>query len=153
MEEDAKKHLIGDVSANALIAVAALLDMFQFMVSFLYILVPIGPPLAVMLTWATSLVAFCIFSFWFGLLGVSYFSGKRALQRLLIGFGLPIAELLPLINMFPWITIGVALTIVTTRMAEDTGTPRPRRLGRIGRRRALPVRARQTAQRESREAA
>lgn len=111
---DRKKAPIGGWAAFALIAVALLCDSLQFLATLLHALPGVGSALSLVLTWFLTVLALIIFSVWFALLGVNYFSGKRAAWRAIAMFGVPAAEIIPLINALPAVTAGVALMIAST---------------------------------------
>lgn len=120
---------ISTINAVFLIGAALLFDGIQFVLT----LTVIGTVAA----WFVSAFAWILFLIWFALLGTNYFD-KGAGTKILTVFASVIAELMPLVNALPGITLGVVALIVQNRIAHakesavapkaaSAGARRPRR--------------------------
>lgn len=141
---------ISGVTAFFMVLVAASIDGLQFVLAFV-------PGLDVVADFMLGALAAMIFGVWFAIVGVNYFSGKKAGQKIAALFGTSITELIPLLDALPALTIGVITIIVQTR-AEDAGAgstspSKIRSLTQLRARRAAEREARIAAQIEARDAA
>lgn len=107
--QEARPHRIGNVTAFFIIATAVLFDAAQFFLNFIPVL---GQVAGLFITF----LAISIFGVWFLLLGVNYFSGKKAGLKMIASLGSVIAELVPLFSAFPAMTLGVVVVIIATRL-------------------------------------
>lgn len=97
------QKVIGPVTSMAIVGVALVFDGLQFLLT----LTVVGTVVA----WYLSALAWIIFLLWFALLGVSYF-GKGAAIRFLTVFASAVAELVPVVNALPALTLGVVALII-----------------------------------------
>lgn len=112
-----KKQRINIVVAFFMMVVAVLFDLAQFLISFFHVIPVAGNAIAVVFTWFLSIVSAFSFGLWFALLGVSYF-GKNSGKKLAIVLGSTVAELVPIINALPAISLGVFLLILQTKLED-----------------------------------
>jgi hypothetical protein len=94
---------IGPMASIAIVGTALVFDGLQFLLT----LTVVGTIFA----WFLSAFAWILFLLWFALLGVSYF-GRGAAIRFLTVFASAIAELMPVVNALPALTLGVVALIV-----------------------------------------
>lgn len=97
-----QKRKIGNDQAAMMIAVAVMVDLFQFVLGFFLI--------GVVLNFFISFMAFLIFWFWFIL------NGRVSITF----FGTAFGEMVPIpfFNILPIWTLGITATIVMTRVKE-----------------------------------
>lgn len=115
--DDVKYKRIPPHTAGLMLAIAGLYDFFQFLLT--------GTALGVALTWTVAIVAYMHFWLWFKLRGVGFLDsigGKKglrfAIKRLLVFFPTFFAELIPIFDALPFLSVGTALVIIFT-WAED----------------------------------
>lgn len=109
-----RKLRIGNFMGGALLAVALLFDLMQFLVTLLAFI----PVLPFIVTTFISLVSYITFGIWFALLGVDYFNGKKASAKVLTLLATLGLELVPLISALPVIFAGVITMIILSRMED-----------------------------------
>lgn len=119
---DTPKIRVGSWTAGLLISVALLIDLLQFLVSFLHVIPWAGNAIAFVVGTFLSFVAYISLGVWFALLGINYFTGKRAALKILTILATFGIELIPLLNMIPAITAGVITMIMVSRMEDSAGT-------------------------------
>lgn len=119
-QEEAPRMRVSVLTALFMMIVALLFDMLQFFVSFLHALPVIGNAAAIVFTWFLGVIATISFALWFTLLGVSYF-GKNSTKKLTVVIGATVAEMVPIINALPAITLGVAAIILIARSEDSKG--------------------------------
>lgn len=119
---DTPKIRVGSWMTALLVSAALLIDLLQFLVSFLHVVPWIGNAIAFVVGTFLSFVAYISFGVWFALLGINYFAGKRAALKILTILATFGIELVPLLNMFPAITAGVITMIIVSRMEDAAGT-------------------------------
>lgn len=110
-KSDSVEYRVSNTTAGFIIAVALLCDGAQFLLNFI-------PAIGQMLSWLITFSALAVFALWFALLGISYFSGKKASSKVLSLLSATVVEMVPIINAVPAITMGVIGVIVASR-AED----------------------------------
>lgn len=115
---------IGGVTAGLLIGLALLFDGIQFLLT-LTVLGSLFSWLVTVIAWTTFLVAFA-------LVGESYFQKNTARKMLISGASI-VAELVPIINAIPAITLGVIALIVQNRI-EAGESAKDEALARLARR-------------------
>jgi len=103
-----KKHKIGNVTAGMMIAVAALIDIIQGLLTLTVLLLP--------LSLFFTFLGLGIFFLWFALCGVKFnpANGKNLLTML----GATAIEIPPFINGLPGLTAAVIGIIVQTRIED-----------------------------------
>lgn len=101
---------IGWGQGIAMIAVAALIDLLQFFLTFLLI--------GLVVNFFISIVALLIFYGWFSVNGVSFLAGKRAFTRLMTFSAGFLGELIPLINAMPLWTASITMTVLQSRRRD-----------------------------------
>lgn len=119
---DTPKIRINFWTTSLLVGFALIIDLVQFLVSFLHVIPWAGNAVAFVVGTFLSFVAYISLGVWFALLGINYFSGKRAALKiltLLATFGI---ELIPLLNAIPAITAGVVTMIIVSRIEDAAGT-------------------------------
>ncbi len=105
------KYRIGTVSAFFLYALGA----FGWLIGFLLMLTGIGE----IGTWILDIVGEVMYIFWYGLLGVNYFSGKSAQKLGIIGTS-SLVNLTPFINgIVPTFVIETWAMIRVTRKEDE----------------------------------
>jgi hypothetical protein len=102
MEETQKKHRIGKLSAVILVVVAIIADLIT--------LIPIAGDIVGPIFWV-----FAGLYFWKS--GLGFVNGKR----LVTGAISLVAELIPGIQEFPTIALGMIIIVIMTRFEEKTG--------------------------------
>lgn len=114
-----EKHTlrIGNFMGGALLCVALLFDLLQFLITLLAFI----PVLPFIVTTFISLVSYVTFGIWFALLGVNYFNGKKASAKVLTLLATLGLELIPLISALPVIFAGVITMIILSRMEDALG--------------------------------
>jgi|GEM_PF-4684211 len=105
-----KQQRISKFTAVLMVSLAVIVDLLQFFLTLSGFLM-LGS------LYMTFLAA-CIFGIWFALHDISYFSGKKALPKMLAVMGGLVAELLVIINALPITTLSV-LTVILLSWAED----------------------------------
>ncbi len=113
-KENAVQNRIDPTTGGIMIAVALLFDAMNAGINLIPLL---GQVLSVLI----SLVAYLTFGFWFLKLGVGFVNPKRAASF----FGSALIEAIPLLNILPGITVGVALTILVVQLEDKTGIKMP----------------------------
>lgn len=108
MNEEKKKHKIGNVTAIFMLLLAAIADGLQFLLTLSVLLIP----LSLLLTFLCGVG----FALWFLILGA--YSGKGAEKKILTSLISSVAELIPLINAVPAITAGVLINIALSRLDD-----------------------------------
>ena len=99
-----------------MIAVALLFDAMNAGINFI-------PFLGQILSVLVSIVAYCTFGFWFMKRGVGFANPKSAASF----FGSGLIEAIPVLNILPGVTIGVALTIAMVQLEDKTGIKMPKK--------------------------
>lgn len=107
---DTPTQRISGTTAGFMLAVAAILDGLQVLLTIPVIFAP----LSILVTF----LAACIFGIWFAILGVSYVSGKNAGLKLFSAAGSLVVELVPLLDGLPTIVAGVSGVIFATRLED-----------------------------------
>lgn len=121
MEDEKKKHKIGNVTAGFMILLALVVDGLQFLLTLVVILIP--------LSLLVTFIAGIGFALWFFLLGA--YSGKGAEKKVLTSGVSLVAEFIPVINAIPAITAGVVLNIILSRLDDahiSLAKPDPRKI-------------------------
>lgn len=110
---ETKRHISKPV-AGIMVTAAVIIDCAQFAINLVPVL---GQFFGLML----SFIGFVSFLVWFALLGVNFFTGRKAGLKMMAGFGATIVELVPLVQALPALTMGVAVTIIASWLedAED----------------------------------
>jgi hypothetical protein len=119
---DTHKIRINSWTGGLLVGFALIIDLVQFLVSFLHVIPWAGNAVAFVVGTFLSFFAYISLGVWFALLGINYFSGKRAALKvltLLATFGI---ELIPLLNAIPAVTAGVVTMIIVSRIEDAAGT-------------------------------
>lgn len=139
MAEDPEKitYRVSFVTAFFMLALAAIIDLIQFLLNLTVILIP--------LTWLFTALAAITFAIWFLIVGVSYFSGKRAGLKMVASVGSVVAEFVPVINALPAVTTGVVLVIIVSRI-EDWERAKEERKKRARERKQQAAAQKQAAQ-------
>ncbi len=100
-----KRNRINNFNATALVSIAILIDTFQF----LFGLIPfIGGIIGSFI----GLLSFMIFWVWYKMLRITF--GDK-MKKFVIRFSFYILDFIPFIGMLPLFTVGVIVTIKTTR--------------------------------------
>ena len=106
------------------LAAGLFFDGLQVVMVPIYALPFLGVPLGMLLPLLVTATAFILFSLWFALKRVNYFTGKKAAEKVLILFTTLGVELLPFVTALPAITGGVALMIFASRVEDTVGKKR-----------------------------
>lgn len=146
------KPKIGNITAGLMVALAALVDLTQFFLTGLLILIPFS--------FFVTILSLITFGVWFAVCGVNYFSGGG--KKFLTVVATTITELAPLITAIPATTAGVLGIIIMTRIEDaraNTGkkvTPRTAaaavRLQRMNNARATRANSARTERDETQQA-
>jgi hypothetical protein len=104
------RYRVSGVSMGFMIAIAAIFDLLQFLLT----LTVIGSLLA----WLVTVFAGMIFFVWFLILGINYFSGKKAAAKVGTILSTSVLEFIPILNALPTITIGVITIALVSRMED-----------------------------------
>lgn len=115
---------IGNVTAGLLIGLALLFDGIQFLLTLTV--------LGALFSWLVTVIAWTIFLIAFALVGENYFQKNMARKMLITGASV-VAELIPIINAIPAVTLGVVALIVQNRIEAAKGADGAPRLSRIRR--------------------
>jgi hypothetical protein len=126
------KHRVGNVAMMLMLMASILLDGVQILLQFIPI---IGQIISLLL----GVLAAVFFALWFMLLGVNYFSGKKAGVKLAAVFSSVIVEIIPIVDALPAISFGVLAVIMASRSEdkrnarkEGASTPTSRTRFRMG---------------------
>ena len=117
MEEAQTQERIPNDIKFAMIAVALLFDVVNASLNLI-------PFLGQILSVLVSIVAYCTFGFWFLKRGVGFANPKRAVTF----FGSGVIEAIPVLNILPGVTLGVALTIAMVQLEDKTGIKMPKKV-------------------------
>lgn len=126
MDEEKKKHKIGNVTAGFMLLLALVADGLQFLLTLSVLLLP----LSLLVTFLCS-VGFIL---WFFILGA--YSGKGAEKKVLTSLVSMVAEIIPVINAVPAITAGVAINIALSRLDDahiSLAKPDPKKMAAMAR--------------------
>lgn len=104
------KYRVSSVNISFMLAIAIIFDLLQFLLTLTVI--------GALLSWLVTAFAVCMFAIWFLILGVNYFSGRKAAAKMASVIGTAVIEFIPVINALPSITIGV-LAIALVSRSED----------------------------------
>lgn len=121
MADGTPRMRVGNLMGGALIALAFLFDLIQFLVSFLHVVPWVGNAIAFVVALFITCFAYITFGIWFALLRVNYFTGKQAALKILTLIGTLGLELIPLIDTLPAITAGVITMVLVSRLEDSTG--------------------------------
>lgn len=121
MADSTAKVRVGNIMGGALITLALLFDLLQFLVSFLHVIPWVGNAIAFVVALFITCFAYITFGIWFALLRVDYFTGKKAAVKILTLIGTLGLELMPLIDALPAITAGVITMVLVSRIEDTTG--------------------------------
>lgn len=121
MAEARKKPRVGDFTAGLLICFALLCDLIQFVLSFLHVVPIAGNALAFVLVLFVTIIAYISLGLWFALLGINYFTGKKAALKVLTMLATIGIELIPLVDALPAITAGTIVMVLVSRLEDTTG--------------------------------
>ena len=108
---------IDKTTGVVMVAVAVLFDAVNAGLNLIPLL---GQVLAVLV----SIIAYLTFGFWFLRRGVGFVNPKRAASF----FGSAIIEAIPVLNILPCITVGVALTVLVVQLEDKTGIKMPKKV-------------------------
>ncbi|TSC84537.1 MAG: hypothetical protein G01um101417_202 [Parcubacteria group bacterium Gr01-1014_17] len=108
---------IDSTTGGAMIGVALLFDAVNAGLNLI-------PFLGQILSVLVSIVAYCTFGFWFLKRGVGFANPKRAVTF----FGSGVIEAIPVLNILPGVTLGVALTIAMVQLEDKTGIKMPKKV-------------------------
>lgn len=108
MDEEKKKHKIGNITAIFMLLLAAVADGLQFLLTLSVLLIP----LSLLLTFLCGIG----FALWFLILGA--YSGKGAEKKILTSLVSMVAEFIPVINAVPAITAGVLINVALSRLDD-----------------------------------
>lgn len=103
---------IGNAQAAMMIAVALMIDLFQFVLGLLMI--------GVVLNYFISFMALLIFWFWFLMNGVHFMGSMKEVRIGMTFFGTAFGEMapIPFFNVLPIWTFGIGATIAMTRVKK-----------------------------------
>ena len=118
MADGTPRVRVGNFMGGALIALAFLFDLIQFLVSFLHVVPWVGNAIAFVVALFITCFAYITFGIWFALLRVNYFTGKQAALKILTLIGTLGLELIPLIDALPAITAGVITMVIVSRIED-----------------------------------
>ncbi len=104
--------------AVLLVTVAILVDVTQSLTDLLHFIPVIGNALAVIVSWLLDIASIFSFYIWLKLLNVSFVDPKRAIRF----FGFAGCEWLPVVDVLPLWTTGIALTIASVWAEERIQT-------------------------------
>lgn len=121
MAEARTKPRVGNFSAGLLICIAVFFDVVQFLLSFLHVVPVAGNALAFVLVLFVTVIAYISLGLWFAMLGVNYFTGKRAALKVLTVLASLGIELIPLVDALPAITAGTVVMVLVSRLEDATG--------------------------------
>ena len=123
------RRRIGNVVAGLMIGIAGLMDGLQFLINFI-------PILGQLISLFISFFLLAGFGIWFLLLGVNYFSGRKAGIKIVASLGSVIGEIVPLVSALPILTAGVIGVIIASRLEDaaerSASVKQSRNLPRIG---------------------
>lgn len=105
------RQRIGKPVAGLMVAMAVIIDFSQFVINFV-------PVLGQFFGLVLSFIAFVSFALWFALLGVNFFTGRKAGLKMVSAFGTTLIELVPLVQALPSMTIGVTVTIIASWLED-----------------------------------
>src|SRR6185437_5296383 len=115
-----RKQRVTAITAIFLVGTALALDLLQDLALFVNVIPALGQALYVAASWFISILAAIVFGIWFAILGVNYFTGKKAAMKVLIAFASLVVELVPFLDALPAITFVVVALIIVTK-TEDAG--------------------------------
>lgn len=116
------KVRVNNFQAGLILTLALTCDGLQFLLSFLHVLPWIGNALAFIGVLMLTACAYLTIGLWFKFLDVNYFSGKRAMLRVVTLLATIGIELIPLINAIPAITAGALTVFISSRIEDALGT-------------------------------
>lgn len=101
---------IGTPESIAMLLLASFFDGIQAFVNLLNLIPFVGQILSFIFNITITAFAFIIFSIWFFLRGTAFLSPKKPL-KMLTKIGILSSEMLPLISVFPSISISIFMTL------------------------------------------
>lgn len=104
------RYRVSGVSLGFMLALAAIFDLLQFLLTLTVV--------GALFSWLVTAIAVTIYAIWFLLLGVNYFSGRKAASKMIAALTTAVVEFIPLVSALPTITIGV-LAIALISRSED----------------------------------
>jgi hypothetical protein len=113
------KPRVGNFLGAFMVAVAILLDLLQFLITF----IPVVGTASIFVT----MVGISAFGIWFLLLGVPYMSGSKSGMKIGAFFIGIVVEALPFINALPGLTGSVLTVFLASRLEDRVRAARPER--------------------------
>jgi len=105
------QYRVGSFATGFSIVIALLFDCLQFILNFI-------PVMGQVVSWFITFFAFSIFTVFFALLGVNYFSGKKASAKIISFLSSAVIELVPIVNALPAMTLGIIGILVAVRYED-----------------------------------
>lgn len=117
LQEQKKKPRVGIITAWLMITAALVCDILQVALASFAAISTLGA-IFIPFSWALSFSAFVSFWLWFMLLGVNYLDRNASARVLTMVLAFAV-EWVPVLNLIPAITLGVAAVIFTSRHADQ----------------------------------
>lgn len=116
-----KPPRVSAITLFFMIMISIVLDGVQFLLTLTVV--------GALFAWLVTALAMCIFGVWFLLLGINYFSGRKAGLKMASMFSSVVIELVPILSALPGITIGVLGVVAASRLEdrEDKTSPTPQK--------------------------